>query len=224
VTGRNDPPKPIDRRSVVLIATSESGRAGVERIRQLSAQVSADLAGTRSMAICGRATAHNVQALLRTGFRGVVLREHMSHTLLPAVAAVASGQVCLPSGEVTAPLRAVLSVREKQVVGLVATGLMNAEIAERLFLAESTVKSHLTSAFAKLGVRSRHEAVEVLLNPAAGPGLGLLSLDAVLTRAEPAGPTRHPPLIPGSPGRPAPARDATRPEGRSSGPPLPALR
>jgi DNA-binding NarL/FixJ family response regulator len=84
----------------------------------------------------------------------------------------------MPTRDVIGAERPVLSIREKQVVGLVAMGLMNIEIAERLFLAESTVKSHLSSAFAKLGVRSRHEAVELLLNPASGLGLGILSLDA----------------------------------------------
>jgi DNA-binding NarL/FixJ family response regulator len=129
-----------------------------------------------SIAICDavQVRAQNLLPLLRAGLRGVVLREHMTRTLLPAVAAVASGQVCLPSEE--ASRRPVLSMREKQVLRLVATGLMNAQIAERLFLAESTVKSHLSSAFAKLGVRSRHEAAEVLLNPASGRRVGTAEL------------------------------------------------
>ncbi len=79
-----------------------------------------------------------------------------------------------------------LSIREKQVLGLVTMGLMNSEIAERLFLAESTVKSHLSSAFAKLGVRSRHEAVELVINPDCGLGPGILSLVSEPSQTVPA--------------------------------------
>ena len=45
-------------------------------------------------------------------------------------------------------------------------GLTNRQIGARLYLAESTVKTHLISAFAKLGVRSRKDAVALLLDPA----------------------------------------------------------
>ncbi len=71
---------------------------------------------------------------------------------------------------------AALSAREKQVLGLVVMGYTNSKIAEQLFLAESTVKSHLSSAFAKLGVRSRNEAVELILDADRGRGIGILAL------------------------------------------------
>ncbi|MHA7135305.1 response regulator [Oerskovia turbata] len=51
-----------------------------------------------------------------------------------------------------------LSERERAVVGLVATGLSNAEIARELFMAEPTVKTHLTHAMVKLGVANRTQA------------------------------------------------------------------
>jgi DNA-binding NarL/FixJ family response regulator len=70
----------------------------------------------------------------------------------------------------------VLSSREKQVLGLVVMGYMNSQIAAQLFLAESTVKSHLSSAFDKLGVRSRHEAVARILDPQGGLGVGILTV------------------------------------------------
>jgi len=50
-----------------------------------------------------------------------------------------------------------LTPMERQVVDLLALGLRNAEIAERLFIAPSTVKTHLGHAFAKLGVSTRAE-------------------------------------------------------------------
>jgi DNA-binding NarL/FixJ family response regulator len=54
-------------------------------------------------------------------------------------------------------------------------GFTNAAIAAKLFLAESTVKSHLSSAFTKLGVHSRHEAAALLADPDQ-VGLGVLTI------------------------------------------------
>ncbi|MEV0585299.1 response regulator transcription factor [Nonomuraea sp. NPDC050310] len=51
-----------------------------------------------------------------------------------------------------------LTVREVEVLRLIARGRNNAEIAAELFIAETTVKSHVTNAFAKIGVRNRTEA------------------------------------------------------------------
>ncbi|GAA2651333.1 response regulator transcription factor [Streptomyces aculeolatus] len=55
----------------------------------------------------------------------------------------------------------VLTQREREIVALVATGMSNDEIAERLFLAESTVKTHLKRSMAKLGARDRAQVVVI---------------------------------------------------------------
>jgi DNA-binding CsgD family transcriptional regulator len=63
-----------------------------------------------------------------------------------------------------------LSTRETEIVQLISEGCSNRQIARRLSIAESTVKSHLSSALGKLGVGSRSEAVSVLVK--GGPGGG----------------------------------------------------
>jgi DNA-binding NarL/FixJ family response regulator len=138
---------------------------------------------TPVVVICRRSDLPQVRSLLAAGVRGVVLEHELEAALEPTVAAVAAGQVCVPgdhAGSLAPPL---LSVREKQVVGLAAMGLSNREIAERMFLAESTIKSHMSSAFVKLGVRSRHEATDLIVNRAWGIGLGILSIDAEPVRS-----------------------------------------
>jgi len=52
-----------------------------------------------------------------------------------------------------------LTERERQIVGLIAEGLKNKQIGERLFISETTVTHHLTSVFSKLGVSDRLELV-----------------------------------------------------------------
>lgn len=52
-----------------------------------------------------------------------------------------------------------LSSREKEVADLVAKGLSNEEVAQRLFVTEKTIKFHLTSIYEKLGVRSRAQLI-----------------------------------------------------------------
>jgi ATP/maltotriose-dependent transcriptional regulator MalT len=69
----------------------------------------------------------------------------------------------------------ILSGREKQVLSLVVLGFSNLEIASTLHVTEATVKSHLSSAYRKLGVRSRNQATDLILSDQR-LGLGILSL------------------------------------------------
>lgn len=126
--------------------------------------------------ICPAIERWEVRAVLGAGAAGVVLEEEMAGALGPCLQAVRVGQVCVPRrhGRQVAP--PALSMREKQILGLVVMGYMNSQIAEQLFLAESTVKSHLSSAFGKLGVRSRNEAVNLILDSERGFGMGILAL------------------------------------------------
>jgi two-component system response regulator DesR len=107
------------------------------------------------------ATGTGVRRALDAGADAVVFESELEATLAVAISAVASGQSVVPRELRASVERPALSHRERQVLAYVSTGLTNAQIAVRLFLAESTIKSHLSSAFAKLGVRSRREAAAI---------------------------------------------------------------
>jgi DNA-binding NarL/FixJ family response regulator len=109
-----------------------------------------------------------IRETLNSGADGFLLDSEVEVALAAVVRAVAAGHVSVPRHLRRGIVTPALSHREKQVLALVVKGLQNREIADRLFLAESTVKSHLGSSFAKLGVRSRKEAATVLLDPDEG--------------------------------------------------------
>lgn len=113
---------------------------------------------------------------LDAGAAAVVWVSQVESTLSPTVGAVVAGQLVVPGDSRSSRSRPSLSAREKQVLGLIVLGLSNGEIARKLFLTESTVKSHLATAFKKLGVGSRKEAVARILDPADGLGIGILSI------------------------------------------------
>ena len=69
-----------------------------------------------------------------------------------------------------------LSPRERQVLAMVVLDFSNAEIAEKLVVIESNVKSHPTSAFSQLGVNSRNAAAELILDHESGLGSGILRI------------------------------------------------
>jgi DNA-binding NarL/FixJ family response regulator len=116
-----------------------------------------------------------VRRALSLGADGVVLEHELERTLAPAVLALAGGQVAIPRTGRRSLQRPQLSHREKQVIALAVSGPTNAEIGARLYLAESTVKSHLTAAFRRLGVASRREAAALLLDPDEGLGPTVLA-------------------------------------------------
>jgi DNA-binding NarL/FixJ family response regulator len=134
------------------------------------------LAQTPLVVVCAGIESRGVRAALAAGAAGVVPSQGIESALGPCIQAVLAGQTCVPRGHWRQIDPPALSSREKQILGLVVMGYMNSQIAAQLFLAESTVKSHLSSAFGKLGVRSRNEAVSLILNPERGLGMGILAL------------------------------------------------
>jgi DNA-binding CsgD family transcriptional regulator len=141
---------------------------------------------TPIVVLCASIERWELRAALAAGAAGVVTDEEMEQGLGPCLRAVQVGQVCVPRGHWRQVEPPALSAREKQVLSLVVMGHMNCEIAERLFLSESTVKSHLSSAFGKLGVRSRNEAADLITNPERGLGIGILELDPQSPETQPA--------------------------------------
>lgn len=99
---------------------------------------------------------------------GFVLKTAAPRQTIAAIRQVADGQLVFPNvvrqwlTERARPnAAAVVSEREGDVLALVAEGLTNAQIAERLNLSESTIKFHLQHVFEKLGVTNRTEAAGV---------------------------------------------------------------
>lgn len=120
-------------------------------------------AATPLVAVVRSARGRAVRRLLDAGADGLVLESDVRQRLLPTIHAVAVGQVVVPGEQRLEVESAALSSREREVLRQVPSGLTNREIGARLFLSESTVKMHLSSAFSKLGVRSRAEASRLLL-------------------------------------------------------------
>jgi DNA-binding NarL/FixJ family response regulator len=135
-----------------------------------------NLPDTRIIIVAASITRRALRDLLRQGVDGVVLERDAETSLGLTVRVVCAGQLSLPQDMREQIQRPALSAREKQILAMVVMGFTNAEIAGKLFLAESTVKSHLSSAFARLGVRSRNEATSLILDPDAGLGTGILAI------------------------------------------------
>jgi DNA-binding NarL/FixJ family response regulator len=161
-----------DLRLDVLIMRSEAGR--VEHRQELR-ELQERLPDTAIVSIRS-AAANEARRLLQAGVDGLVDESAIEQVLAATVTAVRCGQVCAPRRLRTQLDADELSAREKQVLGMVVMGFTNGEIARKLHLAESTVKSHLSTSFAKLGVRSRKEAAAVILDPEGGLGPGILTL------------------------------------------------
>ena len=158
----------------LVLAVSRADRLAVEGAMSAADSLEADC----RILVTDRAGDAEVRRALQLGIGGVVLAADVQRALSSVVSVVSAGQVCVPDSYRTTARGQVLTTREKQILSLVVMGMTNGEISRKLYLAESTVKSHLSSAFSKLGVGSRNEAVRVILDPELGRALGILTIPA----------------------------------------------
>jgi two-component system response regulator NreC len=153
---------------VLLLDLMMPGGPSVDAISELHASSQS----TRIIVFTVGADLHQVRAALRRGADGFVLNETPAETLLAAVREVARGRTYVEPAigarlarepEVDGPPGS-LSRREAEVLGLVALGLTNREIADRLFISVRTVEAHRTHIQQKLGFGSRAELVRYALD------------------------------------------------------------
>lgn len=168
--------QPVDVLLLDLLLGSENA---LERLPELHA-----LAPDTTMLMLSSAQDESLaRQALRLGARGFLTKDIDGEALISAIKAAYRGELQL-SGKLDARLvrgpdpaaAAGLSQRESDVLQLLAEGRSNAEIAERLGIGETTVKTHVGNLLAKLGVNDRTQAAVHawrhgwVSNPAQGPG------------------------------------------------------
>jgi DNA-binding NarL/FixJ family response regulator len=163
--------QPVD---VVLMDLRMPTMGGVEAIGELRRTAPS----VRVLVLTTFDTDRDVLPAIEAGATGYLLKDTPRDELLRAVRAAHRGEAVLSPavagrlmGQVRTPAEDTLSGREVEVLRLVAAGSTNRETAQKLFISEATVKTHLLHIYAKLGVRDRASAV------AAGYQRGLLVPD-----------------------------------------------
>jgi DNA-binding NarL/FixJ family response regulator len=154
---------------VVMLDIRMPGLDGIEVARRLAASGSS----ARVVVLTTFDNDEYVYGALRAGASGFLLKDAPATQLVSAIRAAAAGDAVLaPSvtrrvvdelGRRQAPATIqrldVLTDRERDVLTLMAEGCSNAEIGDRLFITEGTVKTHVARILVKLGVRDRLQAV-----------------------------------------------------------------
>jgi DNA-binding NarL/FixJ family response regulator len=160
-----------ERPDIILLDLDLGAESGLDLLPKLLA-----LAGqVRVLILTGVRDVEAHRQAIRQGAMGLVLKEQAPEALLKAIEKVHAGEVWLDRtmaarllGEMAAgrvgPANvatriATLTERERDVIALASKALKNKQIGERMAISETTVRHHLTSIFAKLGVTSRLELV-----------------------------------------------------------------
>jgi DNA-binding NarL/FixJ family response regulator len=128
----------------------------------------------RVLVLTGLRSSESQRRAILAGAMGVVLKEHAAEVLIKAIKKVHQGEVWLDRSLMGSVLDqmtqaqeidpekgkiASLTDREREVIALIAEGLKNKQIGQRLFISETTVTHHLSSIFSKLGVSDRLELI-----------------------------------------------------------------
>lgn len=132
---------------------------------EATARILAERPGIRVVILTTYDTDASILTAIEAGASGYLLKASPPEEILAGIRSVAGGEVALAPSIAATLVRRVarpvvsLTARETEVLGLVAAGLSNPEIAARLHLGEATVKTHLIHVFEKLEVSDRTRAV-----------------------------------------------------------------
>jgi len=162
---------------VVLMDLHMPGMGGIEATRRMTA-AHPEIA---VLVLTMLNDDHSLRAAVAAGARGYLLKESTPDEIVGAINSVVSGQAIF-GGAIGSRVLAALSTRppsrtldgltdrEEEVLDLLARGLTNAAIAERLGLSGKTVRNHVSNLFTKLGVADRAAAVAKARDSGFGPG------------------------------------------------------
>jgi DNA-binding NarL/FixJ family response regulator len=159
---------------IILLDVNLRGANGLDFLPDLLSTA----AGSRVLVLTGMLDQQTHDHAMRVGAMGVVLKDKGAETLIKAIERVHAGEVWLDRSAIgrffaersrpgkedrqVGPEAAKISSltgREREVIALIGEGLKNKQIAERLFISETTIRHHLTSVFSKLSVSDRLELI-----------------------------------------------------------------
>jgi len=155
---------------IVLLDLDSAGESALNFIAELREQAEK----SQILALTGIKDPEVHRQAVRRGAMGVVLKQYGVDVLIKAIKKVQAGEIWLDRSAMGSLLREMahqesnekdsdesrirnLTTREHQVIALISEGLKNKQIAERLFISETTVTHHLSSIFSKLHVSDRLE-------------------------------------------------------------------
>ncbi|MEK6321655.1 MAG: response regulator transcription factor [Acidobacteriota bacterium] len=157
---------------IILLDLDLAGESGLDFLRELLATAP----GARVVILTGVRDPEAHRQAVRLGAMGLVFKDKAAEVLIKAIERVHAGEVWLDR-QLTARVLsemsqvdesrtkvdgdaekiALLTDREREIMGLVCQGFKNKQIAERLFISEATVRNHLTSILSKLELSDRFE-------------------------------------------------------------------
>src|SRR5215207_4209467 len=158
---------------IILLDLDLGDENGLDLLPDLLAAVS----NVRIILLTGVRDPEVQRRAILLGAMGLVSKQKAADTVIRAIEKVYAGEVWLDRAMIASILNdrvnasvgldqnaeilriAKLTEREREVIRLIGEGIKNRQIAERMYISEATVRHHLTSVFAKLGVTDRFELV-----------------------------------------------------------------